>query len=155
MKPVFDHGSMTDLVLSRLQQAIDAGVSSSAKPLVGDGVAPADGGWLQGQPGDGTFRPYTVLVSGGAVPRYLDVSTFAPDWAVSYSLRSFGGSRRQCDWMATLARKAAYAVHQGTFTGWQVIGLEWGSLGPVSRVDSTSPPFWQVFDNVTFVVCAS
>ena len=117
-------------------------------------MAPADGGWLHGQPGDGVFRPYVVLVSSGASPRYQDLSTTWPGWTVSFSLRSFAGSRRQCDWMGMLVRSAAQGFNHTSFgesEAWKVIGVEWSGLGPVSRVDATNPPFWQVFDSVSFV----
>ena len=149
---MFDHGALTDVVLAHLTAAVSTHVTSSALPLVGDGIAPTDGGWINGQPGDGVFRPYVVVVSGGAAPRNLDVSQFDPGWAVSLSLRSFGGSRKQCDWMATLARTCISTIYHTDFgQGWQIIGVEWGSLGPVSRIDATAPAFWQVFDNLTLV----
>jgi hypothetical protein len=149
---MLDHGALTDLVISRIEDSISSLVTGTAKPLVGDGAAPDDGGWLQGQPGDGVFRPYVVVVSGGGAPRYQDLSSFSPQWAVSYSLRSFGGSRKQCDWMAHLSRQAILTVVGGNVNNWSIIGLEWASLGPVSRQDATAPPTWQVFDNVTLVV---
>jgi hypothetical protein len=149
---MLDHGLLTDLVIAHLESSISSIVSSSSVPLVGDGLAPDNGGWIQGQPGDGVFRPYVVLASGGAAPRYPDLHSFDPQWAVSYSLRSFGGSRKQCDWMATLSRKSINGIVTTQVAEWSVIGLEWGSLGPVSRVDSTAPPFWQVYDNVSLVL---
>jgi hypothetical protein len=149
---MLDHGLLTDLVISHLEDRIAALVSSSALPLVGDGVAPDGGGWLEGQPGQGVFRPYVVVASGGASPRYQNLSTFEPNWGANYSLRSFGGSRKQCDWMATISRQAIEGMVPTAVGTWQVIGLEWGSLGPVSRVDATAPPFWQVFDSVSLVL---
>lgn len=149
---MLDHGLLTDLVLAHLESQVAGLVDSPALPLVGDGVAPDGGGWLEGQPGAGVFRPYVVVASAGAVPRYLDVSSFDPDWGVGFSLRSYGGSRKQCDWMATLSRRAVAGVASLAVGEWRVIGVEWGTLGPVSRVDATSPPFWQSFDSVSLVL---
>lgn len=149
---MLDHGLLTDLVIARLAEMTATLAPSASLPPVGDGVAPDSGGWIDGQPGSGVFRPYSVVVSGGAAPRYQDLSSFEPDWAVGYSIRSFGGSRKQCDWMATLCRRSMASMVRMDVGGWSVIGIEWGSWGPVSRSDATSPPFWQVFDTVTLVL---
>ena len=128
---MLDHGALTDYVLAALTAGIAANVTGSALPLVGDGVAPADGGWIHGQPGDGVFRPYVALVSGGASPINEHLDSFNPDWSVTFSLRSFGGSRKQCDWMATLMRGLIAGLAHHTVGSWSIIGIRWGSWGPV------------------------
>jgi hypothetical protein len=147
-----DHGALTDLFLESLQTGLGTG---PADPLVGDALAPAGGGWLDGQPGDGVFRPYVVLASGGAAVRGPALSSYDPlIWTVGFSLRSFGGSRSQCDRMAHRARGVISEVAGSLFgdPAWSVISVEWQGLGPVVRVDAVSPPFWQVFDTVSLVV---
>ena len=147
-----NHGALTDALFASLQTSLG---TSPVDPLVGDGVAPAGGGWLEGQPGDGVFRPYCVLVSAGASTRGMSIATYEPVvWTVGFSLRSFGGSRVQCDRMADRARNVVAGIVGTSFgqPSWRVISVEWQSLGPVVRVDSTSPAFWQVFDSVSLVV---
>jgi hypothetical protein len=152
---MLDHNALTTALVAHMNAEFSARISSSALPLVSVGIAPQAGGWLNGQPGDGIYRPYTVIVAGGAAPRYLDLSSFDPEWAVSFSLRSFGGSYDQCEWMAALARNSVSTIAHKTFdTNWSIIGYEWDSLGPVSRLDSTAPPSWQVFDNLTLVTAS-
>jgi hypothetical protein len=152
---MMDHSALTNLVVQHVNAEIATRVTSALKPLVSVGLAPVDGGWLNGQPGDGVFRPYMVLVAGGAAPRYLDLSSFDPEWAVSFSLRSFGGSYIQCEWMATMIRNSvATIVHKSFGTNWEIIGLEWESLGPVSRLDVTTPAIWQIFDNLTLITAS-
>lgn len=146
---MIDVGALTDAFVAELESGLaTAGLTS---PLVGDGAAPAEGGWVAGQPGSGLFRPYVVLVAGGATPRWQDPSTYTPCWAVAFSPRSYGGSRAQCDLMATAVRSCAESMAKTVFAGWKVVNVEWGSLGATTRVDATSPPFWQAFDMVTLV----
>jgi hypothetical protein len=147
-----DHGALTDAFLTSLQTGLG---SSSTDPLVGDALAPAAGGWLEGQPGDGVFRPYVVLASGGAAVRGPGLASYDPlIWTVSFSLRSFGGSRSQTDRMAHRARGVTSQIAGATFgsPAWSVISVEWQGLGPVVRVDAVNPPYWQIFDTVSLVV---
>ena len=154
MKSMIDHGALTDLVLATLGAQLGTAKTS---PGIGDGVKPNETGWLGGQPGDDIFRPYLVLVSGGATPIGQDLETSTPMFGVTFSLRCFGGSRKQCDWMATQARSALFHVIREVFGDpkgdptkyWAVMGLTWGSLGALTRVDATDPPFWQVADTFT------
>ena len=152
---MFDHGALTDLVLGYLATAFESNVdiTSGKEPPIGDGVAPAEGGWDAGQAGTGVFVPYVVLVSGGAVPVALDIANSVPAWGVGFSLRSFGGSRAQCDWIATQSRRALEGIKRSTFGDpvAKVINVQWVTLGPVARNDSTAPPSWGVFDTVTLV----
>lgn len=148
---MLDTGALTDDLLAHLQTALGTGTTD---PLVGDGVAPADVGWANGQPGSGVFRPYVVLVDSGAVPRALSLQSPIPVWATNWSLRSFGGSRSQVSWMATKARRAVagFVQHQfGSDPVWKVIGQEWSALGGATRVDATEPKGWQIFDTVSLL----
>ena len=144
---MLDHGALTDLVLEHLTMQQEV-------VLIGDGVAPLDGGWQKGQPNQNVFRPYAVLVSGGAGVRENAVFTgIDPTWAVTWSLRSFGGSRKQVDWTAHIVRQAIEGLMKKTFGSptYKIHAVEWQSLGSVSRLDSTDPPFWQAFDSFATV----
>ena len=151
-----DTGALTDLVIAALEAAIadDASVTAGKAPPVGDNVAPAAGGWANGQPGSGVFVPYLVVVTGGGAPRAQSPGSVIPTFSVSYSLRSHGGSRAQCDWMAKVGRDGIYGVSQVKFGDplWKVINVEWQQLGPMLRNDSTAPPSWSVSDTFLLVV---
>jgi len=152
---MIDHGALTDLVLETLAAAVAANpdVTTGKEPPIGDGVAPAGGGWVEGQPGNGVFVPYGVLASGGGAPRALDLGGHVPGFAIGFSLRAHGGSRSQCDWMATVLRSSIEGLSHQTFGAdpWKIINIEWPTLGPVSRVDAVAPPFWQVFDTFNLI----
>jgi hypothetical protein len=145
---VIDHGALTDAILTQM---------ATSGELVGDGVAPVDGGWLQGQPNQSVFVPYTVLVSTGANVMINDLDGNL-DWTVNFNLRHFGGSRKQCDWIATKIRNVIDAgpnnlLHSvfGTTVPYKVTSIQWQALGAVNRVDTVNPAFWQTFDTVGFV----
>jgi len=96
-------GPITDYLLTELVNTLD-GV------LVGDGVAPDDGGWKGGDIGAGTFAAYVVLTTGVATqvntpPQGLkDQSGDA--WNLTYTLASYGGVRQQADDVADQVRAA-------------------------------------------------
>ena len=143
---MIDLGALTELLIAELG-AVEG-------LLVGDGIAPMDGGWLQGQPNQSVFRPYVVLSSQGASPRENTPWTGTdPAWAVTWSLKHFAGSRKQLDWAALQARAAVHGITKTTFgvDVYKVHALEWSSLGSINRIDSVDPPFWQAFDTFTLV----
>lgn len=149
---MIDLGALTDAVLSSVEASLAS--SGLTDPLVGDGVAPSLGGWIDGQPGSGLFRPYVVIMCSGAVPRYGTPASYTPSWAVAFALRSFGGSRPQADLIAGYARDCVASLGKTAFgvaEEWKVINVEWGSLGATVRVDATAPAFWQAFDAFTLV----
>lgn len=148
---MIDHGALTDLIISQ--------ISTTTGELVGDGIAPADGGWLQGQPNQNIFVPYTVVVSAGANVTINDLDGRL-DFQVNWSLRHFGGSRKQCDWIAQKTRDAIDGgpnnlLHQnfGSVMQYKITAIQWQTLGAVSRVDTVNPAFWQAYDSVG-IVCA-
>lgn len=140
-------GVLTDALLDHLHDALTPGV------LVGDGEAPTGGGWTTGEPGDGTFTPYTVLSTGRAAPISGQPDTLASahsSWACAYGLRSVGGIRGQGDYTADLVRAAAV-----TFTGlltlgdrWKVEAVRFTELGAMRPNRAVDPPMWEVDDVV-------
>jgi len=145
---MIDHGALTDKILTQL---------ATSGELIGDGVAPAGGGWLQGQPNQSVFVPYTVLVSTGANVMINDLDGNL-DWTVNFNLRHFGGSRKQCDWVANKTRAVVDAavnalIHQTFGSGevFKIAAINWQALGAVNRVDTVNPAFWQAFDTLGFI----
>ena len=158
---MIDTGALTDLLIAHLVAAIaaDPAVTDPAKPPpVGDNVAPAAGGWVDGQPGAGVYVPYLVVVTAGSAPRTLAQSTTVPAWGCGYSVRAHGGNRTQTDWMAKVGRDAIAGLKGHLFgadPAWGIINVEWTGLGPMLRNDSTAPPSWSVADTVTLVADTS
>lgn len=117
---------------------------------VGDGVAPAEGGWRLGQPNVDVFVPYAVVSSAGVTRSLTELCSNGRTWDCQFSLRYHGGSRKQADWAATSGRRQFDKVCVSDFAEdavrWRVFGLSWSSLGGVQRVDQTDPPFWSVQD---------
>lgn len=145
---MLDHGALTDAILTQL---------ATSGELIGDGIAPVDGGWLQGQPNQSVFVPYTVLVSTGSNVMINDLDGNL-DWTVNFNLRHFGGSRKQVDWIANKTRSVVDAgvntlLHStfGTAEVYKVTAIQWQTLGSVNRVDTVNPAFWQCFDNLGFI----
>lgn len=132
-------GALTDTVTAHL----------AASTLVGDGLAPREGGWDQGTPNAGSFKSYTVLACDQGAPA-LDDLTY-PDWEVFFTLRHYGGSRKQCDWQADAVRSLIQALLDQTSGTYKVIGVRWRSLGGPVHVDQTNPPLWQAFDQVALM----
>lgn len=121
---------------------------SNSGVLVGDGIAPAGGGWLSGQPNVSAFVPYgTVVGTGATLPetsfKYADQ---IKSWDVSYKLSTFGGSREQCDWAAYRLRDTLGDCVGQEFGEYLVQMASWRQLGPLIRNDSVDPPMWSVSD---------
>jgi hypothetical protein len=146
---MIDSGALTDLVLEHL--------SVQTEVVIGDNAAPINVGWLKGQPNQNVFKPYAVLItSGGNVREQANFTGIDPTWAVTWSLRTFGGSRKQVDWAAFVVRQALEGLMKQTFGSdpvYKIHAVEWQSLGSVNRLDTTDPPFWQIYD--TFVTVCS
>lgn len=143
---MINHGLLTDALISK--------VSSSSGQLVGDGVAPDGGGWASGQPNQGIFVPYIVVVSQGARVVIEDF-TNKVDWHVTWNTRCFGGSRKQVDWIAQKARESIDEMNKTIFgyeaLPYKVINVDWENLGAVTRIDTVNPPYWQVFDTFSLI----
>jgi len=142
---VIDHGALTDALLTYLGRV----------ELVGDGIAPSEGGWLMGQPNVVSFRPYAVLVDGGAQQIMTpNLMVDRPDWSASWSLRFFGGSRRQCEWIAGQFRPSIAGLRNLEFgeDEHRIVSVDLSMLGSVMRNDQVDPPYWQANDNLVMQV---
>lgn len=147
---MLDVGAMTDLLLGLLTSD---GVNADL--LVGDGVAPLEGGWTTGTPNTGGFVPYVVLGFEGAMPTNSDLAYADPEWTTRWSMRHYGATREQADWIATAARTRILGALQlpfGTVDPFRSIGINWSSLGAMQRNDATDPPYWSSSDNLNLVV---
>jgi hypothetical protein len=147
---VIDIGAMTEMVIPLL-----ASDGVTADLMVGDGVAPNDAGWTTGTPNTGGFVPYTVLGFDGATPVNPDLAKADPEWSTRWSMRHYGATRPQADWVALAARRRILGVLQlpfGVEDPFRTIGITWNSLGPMQRNDTTDPPYWSASDSLILVV---
>lgn len=138
---MIDTGALTTKVIERF---------AAHGLLIGDGVAPTAGGWSEGQPNVDRFVAYSTVSFDGAVPALPDL-TIKPDWEALFSVRHFGGARKQCDFQATATRGVIDDLRRMTVGDFTVIAVTWKSLGAMTRVDQTDPPYWQAFDLVALV----
>ena len=146
---MLDTGALTNLVIEQ--------ITLGSAQLVGDGIAPTDGGWLRGQPNVDAFVPFTVVAFTGAsvkVPGEMTLVKAQEFWLASFQLRYHGGSRPQTDWIAMEAREAVEILQNRQFGAvpYKVAFIEWRQLGGVVRNDVTDPPAWTATDNFTLQV---
>lgn len=157
-KPLFERGRLTDWLLETLLRP-PLGAMMPTPVLVGDAVAPEEGGWSGGEPGQGTFVPYVTLATGPAAP--APKQGLGPgeawDWMLRYQLRSVGALRGQCDWVADQARAAwdtqgEVRLSIGDGPQWKAAQFVVASMGAVTRNDQVSPPYWEVVDEVSLAL---
>lgn len=119
--------------------------------LVGDGVAPPDGGWTPEGMGFKEFVGYTVL--GVASLTIGPDGTLGDDFGdprFTLFLRGYGGSRGQADFVADVARNALYTWVLATLPldsyNWRVVSVTFPRLAGPMRVDTVDPFYWAVTD---------
>jgi hypothetical protein len=143
---MLDTGATTQLVIDTIGTISDL--------FVGDGIAPAEGGWSLGQPNTGEFVPYAVVAFMGARPRTPELTMVKQEaaWLASFQLRYHGGSRAQVDWTGNACRRAVDSLLKATVITdvfYEIAWVEWQSLGGVMRNDSVDPPIWNATDSLT------
>jgi hypothetical protein len=133
-----DHrgGDVTDAIISRL---------TGASFVVGDGEAPAAGGW-SGSVGQSTFVGYVDVhpLPGGDV----DGTLAAPnaDAAPDYQLISVGATRAQAEFIGDEVREVMIASPLSLPTGRTNVLLRIEMLGGAMRDDTVQPAVWIVSD---------
>lgn len=148
-KDIFARGVLTDDLLDYLEQTFAA---AEFTLLVGDHLAPEEGGWSGGQPGTGEFVPYLVLTTGPATRNAKDpIGRDNSSWSAAYTLRAVGATRTQADWAADMARSAVvgYAKRKPEgLGGWKVQLTLYSVLGDIQRNNSVDPPYYELTDTV-------
>lgn len=125
---------------------------ANADLLGGDNMAPEEGGWVNGQPQSGYYKPYTVLMLQQSSPG--ESLTHCVEWTTQFSVRHFAASRRQLSWQANKAHVALLRPWVDHLSDWQSSRTRWAAFGSVQRVDTTDPPFWQAYDALEVRVSA-
>jgi hypothetical protein len=135
---VSDHrgGDITAAIIARLE---------AASLLVGDGEAPASGGW-SGSPGQSTFVGYVDVhpIAGGDV----DGTLAAPnsDAAPDYQLISVGATRAQAEFIGDDVREAMLSTALTDPSGRSIALLRIDMLGGCIRDDTVQPAVFMVSD---------
>lgn len=150
---IFDRGMLTDWLLAALMVPLgEQGI------LVGDNLAPAEGGWMHGDQGEvNDFIPYVVLTTGSGSPQPPDgIRGYGEDgWLLRYRLGVYGSVRSQVDWAADKVRRAWYSIpRQRVDLGdkWMIYHPTIASMGPISRSDSVSPQAYELVDEAVLSV---
>lgn len=149
---MIETGALYQLLFDRLDSIADT-------LLVGDNIAPKDGGWLQGQPNVSVFRPYVVLMQGPTTPVTPDrIVPSHSEWNVSFSVRTFAGAPAQLRTYSQRVRNAIDGFEKayfGTEDVFKVVHTHFDQLGSLVRDDAVDPPYWQTFDAVRCEVSRS
>jgi len=145
-----DRTALTTTLVNHLSTALQTGV------LVGRGFAPPRGGWANGQPGVGSFQPYTVVRTSRAVTpapgEPVRIGAALSSWLCSYRLNCFGAMESQAEDTAVQVANAATDLSGPLTLG----GVQWtlqqvllNALGDVIPNNSTDPPYWQTSVDVS------
>lgn len=121
---------------------------ASAGLLVGDAIAPYEGGWTEGQQGVGSFVPYAVLGTGSATTGQRTLCADSYEYSVNYSMGIYGESRRKTDQFSHEIHLQLLGRTGHRFFGYKIVELKVASFGAISRNDSTSPASWSQQDSV-------
>lgn len=121
------------------------GVLTDADLVVGDGVAPDDGGW-QGAPGQSAFVPFAVVhaVAGGSTDGPLGEPDEFGESLIHVT--GVGSTREQAEWVADVARSALITPGAVAQAGRSVSIVRVDSLGGCRRDDDPEPPEWLTGD---------
>jgi len=141
-------GPLTDLLVETLQAGLDG-------PPVGDGEVPLEPHGWQGQvnaPGS-EFIPYLALMPLTAGAPSGSLGDSASEWQLPYQIQAFGVARNQCEWMADKARGLLAAL-RGTKLSlgpdrYSIQQVRTTSIGGITRLDVTDPPYFGQADGVS------
>lgn len=144
----------TTLARGPLTQALlDTLTASLGKP-VGDGQAPAAGGW-RGDPNAPTskFVSYVVLIPLPAQNSSGSLGDSQSEWRLGYQLVSVGIRRDQVELISDRSRGLLDALRgQKLQLGdhrWGLQQVRTEVIGGLARNDATDPPYWTQADQVS------
>lgn len=147
---MIDVGEVTSWLLTQLD---------GADFLVGDGEAPLDGGWSEGQPNAGSFVEYLVLKQAPAVVPAGDGVSLCDStskWLrIPYQLVAYQTSRVSADVLAASARTTLAGLEGREVCGDLTVSahqLQITAVQGAARDDSTYPKFWSSVTNFTVIV---
>jgi hypothetical protein len=117
---------------------------------------PGDGGWRGAPASDGSnFHPYTVLVPATVSTQIAPDLGYGQDhWRVPYLVNIYAVRGDQCELLSDRCRVALAGMVDSTITATQaglvyaVMKVSFTSVGAVTRVDQTDPPFYTQTDTI-------
>lgn len=145
MTTQFEGASLTDAIIAIL---------TAASFVVGDGEAPAAGGW-SGAPLTSTYVPY---VNVHAVPGGLTdgpISLPDVDAGADYILISVGATRGQAEAVGDDVRALMLTAAVTLLNSRSVVHRRIEMLGGAVRDDTVLPPVWFVSDRYRFLTVPS
>lgn len=116
--------------------------------LCGDNIAPYEGGWPTGTPGEGVFTDYLVLTAGRVEIVESALRTACNDYDLHYVVSAFSSSRKGVDDLAHLAHEVVEAGNHPIIGSYKVQKISFKSYGRMVRNDATDPPLWSVADTL-------
>lgn len=150
MTNVLRRGLLTDLLLDHL-----APLFAVTPVLLGDGIAPKDGGWTGQEAGKGNFRSYVILSTAAGGPNFTEpLRGNDTSWKLTYNVRGVGGNRQQADYACDVARPLFSDLGRLSFPVgkadqmWKITRSRYVGLGAVQRNDSVDPPIWECMDTL-------
>lgn len=144
---IFRRGRLTDLLLTYVTPLLPAPV------LIGDNIAPREGGWTGDQAGKGSFTPYVVLSSMATNINFADpLRGQDTSWRLTYQVRGVGGDRQQADYACDVIAPLLSELNGQTYAVgidnalFKILKSKYTTLGEVRRNDATEPPTWERTD---------
>lgn len=146
---LYSQSALIDLVLETLR---------GGPALVGDGIAPPEGGWTSGTPGKDAFKAYTTVASTPSRPGSRATLNHSQDsWVATFRLTHVGGGRAQASWCADVMRAQLLTLtyqklELGAGNLFSLNMIQFDPLGGVNRVDSNTGAYWEVVDGVSLAL---
>lgn len=122
--------------------------ASSSGVLVGDHIAPKEGGWSEGQPGVGEYRAYAVVKAMNVRINPSSMCVGQYDCTATYTVSCFGTTRVQADVTSMLVREAFLKepFRLDVPNGMRVNLIWCTGIGASDRIDESDPKAWRVVD---------
>jgi hypothetical protein len=122
--------------------------------LVGDGVAPDDGGWDDDPNApNSSYLPYVVVMPQTAQAGTGSLGDNETDWQIPYTLASYGVTREQVEWFADESRVIFKSCEKDLVLmdgdKWQITQFLVMSIGGIARNDSMEPSEFSQIDLVS------
>lgn len=151
MKSVLKRGYVTDFLLKTLEDA---------DFLVGDAVAPDEGGW-DGDPGreGSNFHPYLVLTPQLAPAATGSLGDSSSEWNLPYALSANGVDRRQVEDLADDARELLAGLHKVYITiggdRWRLNQVQATAVGALTYSTAVDPTQFSQTDSMLTMLSKS
>jgi len=134
-------------------QALLAAVKSAGYPS-DVALIPKDGGWRSGAPAgpNSVFEPYSTIIPRTASFSIGSIADVQGDWHLPYDLNYYSLRGDETELLADTVRVAAAGMVGSSITvqgpSYSVIKINVATVGQISRVDLSDPPFYIQTDTI-------